>query len=66
MSIKSLLNVIEKPVSKAEHNYSVRTGEIFYLQDNYEECRAIYYAFRYGFERGRRCERARQKEKKHD
>ena len=54
---------LSKPVSKEEWRYSLTVGEMEFLYRMaktrpYEMASA---AFRCGFEKGRRCERARQK-----
>ena len=61
MSVKSMLNVIEKPFSQEELGYSLRMNEVLCLID-FDKYHSIAKAYRYGFERGRRCERAKHKE----
>lgn len=65
MSVKSMLNVIEKPFSQEELGYCLRMDEVLCLID-FDKYNSIDKAYRYGFERGRRCERAKQRKKKHD
>lgn len=58
--------VIYKPLSNDEERYSMTRKEVEYLYQRYSRTPfdLIWRAFRYGFEKGRRCERAAQKRAK--
>ena len=62
----SLLKVLSKEMTEEELRYYITSDEIKYFWGviDKDESRAIAQAFRYGFEKGRRCERAAQKRAK--
>ena len=55
--------VLSKPVSKEEERYYMRFNDLDFLYQHYRKIpyEMICCAFRYGFEKGRRCERAKHK-----
>mgnify|MGYP006959237600 CR=1 FL=1 len=55
--------VIYKPLSNDEERYSMTRKEVEYLYQRYSRTPfdLIWRAFRYGLEKGRRCERAKHK-----
>lgn len=62
----SLLKVLSKEMTEEELRYDIASDEIKYFWGviDIDESAAIMQAFRYGFEKGRRCERAAQKRAK--
>ena len=55
--------VLSKPVSKEENRYYMKQDEINYLYHMFRgnQFSFAFAAFRYGFEKGRRCEKAKHK-----
>lgn len=55
--------VLSKPVSKEEERYFMKLDEINYLCQTFRgnHFSFSFAAFRYGFEKGRRCERAKRR-----
>lgn len=55
--------VVSKPLSDQEQRYTMKQDEFYFLLDNYrgKPFDLAVLAFRYGFDKGKRFEKARQK-----